>query len=546
MGTNFLMVKQHLLSMNSFTITKNESKSHVKATSISSLLSKNAELLICLFAFFGAIVATYISFTHGWILAYGDAESHINISKNVIDSLTPGFAQLGGIWLPLTHLMMVPLVYFNPLWKTGLAGSIISGIFYIITCVYIFKITMKLTGNLFASVAAFIIFATNVNILYMQTTPMTEIPLIAFFVLSTYYFIEYQYNPASIPNLLFTGFFALCASLTRYDGWFLVLFESLCILIPGLLNNKKYAKSKADTILFTTLAAFGIVGWFIWNWLIFGNPLYFDNSIYSAQSQQLVWLQKGELPGYHNLLVSLIYYIYTCIGNSGYIIFFIGFIGAIVFAGKKKNIAIPAILTIFLVPFIFNVLSLFLGQSVIFIPDLTPSYYDFHLFNVRYGIMMIPFLAVFSGYLICRVRLSVKILLVLCILLQSLLFYTGISPVITLADGTNGLSAQSYSRDAENYVNDHYSGGYILFDRYARTISIIHSNIPMNNFIYVGNKPYWDISLKQPEKYVTWIVMQKNDALWNSLYENPSGRLALHKYFTVVYKTGSILIYHKI
>src|SRR6266851_1529473 len=71
-----------------------------------------------------ATIATAISYKHGYIVAYGDAESHLNIAKRVVDSLTPGFAQLGGIWLPLPHLLLAPFVLFNYLWRTGLAGSI--------------------------------------------------------------------------------------------------------------------------------------------------------------------------------------------------------------------------------------------------------------------------------------------------------------------------------------------------------------------------------------------------------------------------------------
>ena len=38
-------------------------------------------------------ISTFWSYSHNAILSYGDAEAHINISKRVIDSLTPGVAQ---------------------------------------------------------------------------------------------------------------------------------------------------------------------------------------------------------------------------------------------------------------------------------------------------------------------------------------------------------------------------------------------------------------------------------------------------------------------
>lgn len=531
--------------MSSFIVVHKEAANDRLSNKLNTFFSKYSEKIIFVLSLIGAIFATYISYTHDWILAYGDAESHINIAKNVINGLTPGFAQLGGIWLPLTHLLMVPFVYFDPLWRTGLAGSIVSGIFYTISCVFIFKLTKLITNSLFASFIAFILFATNVNILYLQSTPMTEVPLIAFFVISTYYFVNYLYKINSIPSLLLAGFFAFCASLTRYDGWCLVIFEALCIILPGIFNKRTFVKKQGDAILFLTLAAFGIVGWFVWCWLIFGNPLYFNSSIYSAKAQQMVWFQKGELPGYHNLLISLIYYVYASLDNSGVIIFILSFIGAIVFVSSKATKSAIAILTLLFVPFIFNVVSLFLGQSVIFLPNLTPNDFQYHLFNVRYGVMMIPFMAVFFGYLVSRVHVSMKTVLIALFVLQSTLFITGKIPVITLADGTQGLSAARVPGDIESYMNSHYNGGLVLFDRYARTISITQSIIPMQNFIYVGNKPYWDISLKHPERYADWILMQKNDAIWTAVYDNPTERADLYKHFKKVYTTDTILIFER-
>src|SRR4051812_47166267 len=82
------------------------------------LTSQRAVLVLSIIA---SVLATWYSYAHGIIVAYGDAESHLNIAKRVVDSLTPGFAQLGGIWLPLPHILLLPFVKFDFLWRTGLA-----------------------------------------------------------------------------------------------------------------------------------------------------------------------------------------------------------------------------------------------------------------------------------------------------------------------------------------------------------------------------------------------------------------------------------------
>ena len=78
-----------------------------------------------LLAVIGCAAATYV-YTHGYILYYGDAEAHLNIARRVVDSRTPGPEQLGTVWLPLPHLLMLPFVLSNHLWRTGLAGVITS------------------------------------------------------------------------------------------------------------------------------------------------------------------------------------------------------------------------------------------------------------------------------------------------------------------------------------------------------------------------------------------------------------------------------------
>ncbi len=44
-------------------------------------------------------------------LLYADLQVHIRLARSLFDSRTPGFAQLGLVWLPLHHLFIVPFVW---------------------------------------------------------------------------------------------------------------------------------------------------------------------------------------------------------------------------------------------------------------------------------------------------------------------------------------------------------------------------------------------------------------------------------------------------
>ncbi len=491
-----------------------------------------------------SIAATTYFFLNDKIIAYGDAESHLNISKRVVAGLTPGFAQLGGIWLPLPHLMMLPFVYFDVLWRTGLAGSIVSGFCFIVAALFIYKTILFLTNSRLASFAGALIFICNPNVLYMQTTPMTELPLIMFFVLSGYFFIKFISHENELLSLILAGFFGFCASLTRYDGWFLVFIEALIIFVKFFPYKKKWQDVEGRVLLFSTLAFFGILIWFIWGFIILGDPLYFTHSQFSAKSQQASWLSKGELPGYHNILMSIAYYLITAMSNSGVVVFAIATFALAYFVIDTRFKYRWLIVPILLVPIIFNVITLYLGQSVIFIPSLTPVGYEWRLFNVRYGIMMVPIVALLFGYFIYRIEVVTKIIVISLCLIQALLFISGYSKIITLEDGVVGLS-HAKRTDAEFWMTKNYDHGLVLIDDYARTMSIIRSGIPMQNVIYIGTKPYWEDSLKQPEKYATWIVMQKDDVVWRTLYDDKAMQARLYKYFKKTYTSNEILIFKR-
>src|SRR5207302_8597858 len=91
-------------------------------------------------AAFASVISFLIYFRNGDILLYGDAVAHINIARRVFDSRTPGLLQLGTVWLPLPHLLMIPFLISKSAWQTGVGGSIPSMIGYVAGCVGIFRL----------------------------------------------------------------------------------------------------------------------------------------------------------------------------------------------------------------------------------------------------------------------------------------------------------------------------------------------------------------------------------------------------------------------
>ena len=126
-----------------------------------------------------SVFAFLFYYRTGEVLLYGDAIAHINIARRVFDSRTPGVLQLGTVWLPLPHLLMIPFILSTKMWQTGAGGSIPSMAGYVFAVIGIFRLTRSaLTDNQpdryarFAAWTGAIVFGANPNLIYMQSTAM--------------------------------------------------------------------------------------------------------------------------------------------------------------------------------------------------------------------------------------------------------------------------------------------------------------------------------------------------------------------------------------
>ena len=139
-----------------------------------------------------SIAALFFYYAHQQLLLYGDAVAHINIARRVVDNRHPleSYGQLGTVWLPLQHIAMLPFVWIDALWRSGIAGSIPSMVAYILGTLGIFRLVSVRASNLAAYVAA-AIYALNPNLLYMQTTAMNEPIFLAFFIWTLVYLDEF-------------------------------------------------------------------------------------------------------------------------------------------------------------------------------------------------------------------------------------------------------------------------------------------------------------------------------------------------------------------
>lgn len=475
------------------------------------LKEQNLTKILYLLSFVLSIAAWVYYYNNNLTLTYNDARSHLNISRRIVDSLQPGFAQIGSVWLPLQHLLQLPTIWNDYMFRSGLSGSIISMLSFVGSAILIHKVAKLIGLGSFAAATALLAFVLNPNMLFMQSTPMTE-SLMIFTSLGTIYFFVKWLKEHKLENLILSGAMTFLAVLTRYDGWF--IFASVNTLL-AFYSYKTFNKARAESniIIYAVLGVFGVSLWFLWNALIFSDPLYFLNGPFSAKAQQDVLFREGRLLTKFNLPLSSYTYFLVTKEIVGWATMALGTLGIVAAFVVKTSPKIKLAMAAVCVPILFNIVSLFFGHSVIHLPQIPPYTY----FNDRYGLMALPAIALGIAFLVNK-RALIGVLAVTILVLQSLAMYKN-NQLITIIDGTSGSSGY-YLDDIGKWLNKNADNGLILVAASSHDSLIFISGLPLNRFITEGTGNYWKESLEMPTRYADFVIMHDGDLVYKSMTNN--------------------------
>lgn len=346
-----------------------------------------------------AFLALLICTVRGWLLLYGDAVAHLGIARRILDARYPGLAQLGGVWLPLPHLLMAPFAQRMDWWQSGLAGAFPSMAAYLFAVVGCYKLARRLVSAPW-SFAATAFFALNPNMLYLSTTAMTEPLFLALLIWSTILALEtvdaLREGKAYVAGtrMLYSGVVTLAMVLTRYDGWIVGAVVWVVIALAWYRSEPRIRdKSQTALIVMTLLALAGPALWLSYNAVYQHDWLDFLRGPYSAAAIERKSTPPGaqHYRGWHNPLWALIYYVRTAQADAaawetGFALTLAAAWGAWLL-WKRKAMRIVLLLWL---PLPFYVYSLAWGSVPIFIPQIYAHAY----YNTRYGMELLPALAI--------------------------------------------------------------------------------------------------------------------------------------------------------
>ena len=400
---------------------------------------------------------------------------------------------------------MLPFIRDDRLWQTGLAGAIPSAACFVVSAALLFGAARRIFGSLSAAIAAAAAFALNPNLLYLQSAPMTE-GVFFLGLLGLIYAMAVFHQTQSWTAVAGAGLASLAASLTRYEGWFLIPFATLFFLLS--------AKRKRWTIasVFGCIASLAPLYWLAHNAWYFGDPFAFYRGPYSAQAIYQKALDQGmaHYAGDHDWAKALVYYgsaAGLCVGLGAVLSSAVGLVVVI-----RKRIWWPLAFLMSLP--VFYVWSMHSSGTPIFVPHLWPNGY----YNTRYGLSVLPLVAFCSGAAVLLTPRKYRAIAAMGVILLAVAPWA-LQPspekwITWKESDVNSAGRRAWTWQAAQFLTEHHRAGAGIFSQLGDLAGIYRqAGIPLRDVLHEGNGPAWDAAIARPDLFLhePWAVAQAGD-----------------------------------
>jgi Dolichyl-phosphate-mannose-protein mannosyltransferase len=481
----------------------------------SSKAAPRFNVLIVLAALFLlSAAAITVFYSNGWLLYYGDAEAHLNIARRMVDSRTPGYDQVGTVWLPLPHWLMLPFVRVDALWLNGMAGAIPSAIAFLLAGTFLYAAAYRIFDCTSAALAATGLFALNPNVLYLQSVPMTESLFFACLLALLYFTVRFR-DTQGWSAVVGAGIAACAATLTRYDGWFLLPFGAVYFLIAARRNRIAVA------LLFGSLAGLGPLFTLGHNWWLTGDALNFYRGPYSPRAIQ----GNASYPGRNDWREAFLYYRTAAQLCAGPFLPLIALAGAV--AALYRRAFWPLLLLA--LPGVFYIWSMRLsGGTPIFIPVLPP----FSYYNSRYGLAVMPLFALAAAGLVSVTPRPLRAILAMLVVLAAVIpwiAHPAPSNWVTWEESrVNSVARREWTRQAADYLRPRYVRGSGILTGFGDLTGVYRTlGIPLRETFTPDNGLPFDAAVLRPELFLhePWVVTMGGAAAQTAV--NRAARLGI-------------------
>ena len=488
------------------------------------------------------VVALLFCVAHGYLLLYGDAVAHLGIARRIVDSRNPGLAQLGGVWLPLPHLLMLPFVTRMDLWQNGLGGAIPSMLSYIAAVMAMYRLGRWVLPSAWA-VAATAFVALNPNLLYLSTTAMTEPLFLAIMlwliVVTTEAADQIERGKAGPAGkrLVAAGLLIAAAVYTRYDGWILGALAWV-VLAWKLRGQRELWRPLARPFAVLTLLALAApLSWLAYNAHFYGDPLDFARGPYSAPAIERKTSPPGSrhYRGWHNPGWALLFYTRTAqVVAAWWETGFVALAAALAGSWRGWRERRGRIALLLWLPLPFYVYSISYGSVPIFIPQLYPHSF----YNARYGIELLPALALFGvlavhwlaerRYALRPMILRVAPSALIGLAALNALGMMAATPLVLKEGQVNARTRVALETAVAQTLKSLPAGAPILISTSDHIGILQQAGIPLRQVLSEGDRDSWLAALTAPAEKAQFVVALERDPVARAVAAKPEGLTELN------------------
>lgn len=477
-------------------------------------------LVVTFVAVVVGLAACIYTTRNGSNLWYSDAQSHLTIARRIFDSKAPGFQQLGTVWLPVPHMLLIPLVLWLPMWTTGWGACILGIGCLAASTAALYRIAARIQLRRMGRIFVVVFFLANPSILYTYTTALTEPVLIATMLGAIAGISGWMTSSRKLSGgelAVFAGIPAGMSVLSRYEGWALVGTGSLFVAWVSWSRWRDIKYAFRMTFSFAVIPAVSAFWWFAYNYAIYGSIFEFMFGEYSAAEQQSQISESGLLTTKGNAGLTLWVYGWSVIEAAGIVLIAFAFVGALVLI-VTRGLSLRALLVWLTgTPIAFSLLSLFLGQTAINNDHSLPQGW----WNNRFALSAIPLLVLLAGITIDSLRLSK----VARTFRPVAIGVAGVTAVLILAQNIwwaqdlanrSGVIAEAVQSErsvresvaAGKFLAENYEGGNILMDETRGGNSILPEiGIPLNQYYNRASGELLDEALLNPTSNADWLFV---------------------------------------
>jgi hypothetical protein len=473
-----------------------------------------------------AILGTYAASVYwraGLSLSHYDAKAHLVVARRTLDSLTPSWEQIGAVWLPLPHVLNALPVQNDWLYRTGASGIAISIVSFAIAVACVSAIVRTTTGSRTGALLAAALFAGNPNVLYLQSTPMTEPLLFALSSLVVLHLTQWAMGEEMRVRQA-AGWTIVAACLTRYEAWPIVgTAMALAAIVkwrrgadPAIVAREilRLAVYPALTVVFFLGMSFASTGtWFVTGGFYVPDPKLQGqfSAVSDAIEQGLRGLAGDRFVNATTIAAALL----------------------IALALTRRRF-MPLLMPIALL-------------AAVALPFY--AFYSGHPFRIRYEVPLILGGAAVIGAAVALLRWFAPLV---AVPLFGLIFlqtppFSGLAPMLVEAQLDRNNSAGR--RAVTECLQRGYDGTTIMASmgslaHYLQELS--NAGFDLDDFIHEGSGPIWQSSYYyEPSPFVGWVLLEEAAEGGDMLYQKQQAWPGFLAAYDRVCSGGNVALYKR-